>query len=193
MTQAEEKKALRKQIIAERNKLSDTEIYAKSSAITRRLIGDDVFIGSDTIMMFVSYKTEVRTWELMDLVVSSGKTLAIPRVEGEVIRFYIVDGPEDTEPGCMGIMEPRDRCPEYIPPEDKSRVLMITPGVAFDEEGRRMGYGGGYYDRYFERYPGLRKAALAFELQITDHVPTEETDVKVDMIYTETRKIVCGQ
>ena len=193
MTLAEEKKALRKKTIEERNTLSGEQIYAKSSAITRRVIGDDAFIDSDTIMMFVSYKTEVRTWEMMDLVVSSGRLLAVPRVEGDVICFYVVEGPEDMEPGCMGIMEPRDHCEEYIPPEDRSRVQIITPGVAFDEEGRRIGYGGGYYDKYFEQYPGLRKAALAFDLQITDHVPTEETDVRVDMIFTESRKIECGQ
>ena len=192
MTTADEKKALRKKIIAERNTLTDDMIYARSSSITRRLIGDDEFIDSSVIMTFVSYKTEVRTWELMDLVISSGRALAVPRVEGDVIRFYLVQDPEDMEPGCMGIMEPKDHCKEYIPPEGASGVLMITPGLAFDETGRRMGYGGGYYDKYFEQHPGLRKAALAFDLQIVDAIPTEETDVKVDLIFTETRKIICG-
>ena len=112
MTTADEKKALRKKIIAERNTLTDDMIYARSSSITRRLIGDDEFIDSSVIMTFVSYKTEVRTWELMDLVISSGRALAVPRVEGDVIRFYLVQDPEDMEPGCMGIMEPKDHCKE---------------------------------------------------------------------------------
>ena len=104
--------------------------------------------------------------------------VALPRVEGEEIFFYTVQGWTDVCPGYMGIEEPSAGC---CPAEDKY-ALVLVPGVAFDREGRRLGYGGGYYDRFFVREPEHPRWGLAYAFQMVEKLPAEEWDQRVEQV-----------
>ena len=103
-----------------------------------------------------------------------------PRVEGSEMNFYLVEQKEDLQPGAYGILEPTG---EYK--ADGYDGLLIMPGVAFDEECHRIGYGGGFYDKYLEKHPDLHTIAVAFELQMYRELPFEEHDIKPEKVITE--------
>jgi 5-formyltetrahydrofolate cyclo-ligase len=124
---------------------------------------------------------------------AAGKVVVAPRVDppARMLRvFRITDPDRDLETGYHGIPEPRTSCPEVA----LDRVdWVLVPGVAFDASGRRLGYGGGFYDRLL---PFIAKAAPrvagVFEMQIVDEVPTAPHDVRVDAIATEQRTLDCA-
>lgn len=116
-----------------------------------------------------------------------GKTIAVPKVFGEIMKYYAITSYDDPEDGYFGIREPKHaELPEIIAGDG----LMILPGVAFDEERHRIGYGGGFYDRYLEAHPRMQKIAFAFEFQMFEEVPFEEFDRKPEKIITEKRIII---
>lgn len=136
------------------------------------------------LLAYVDAKREVETRLLMQQAWKDGKKVAAPRVDGDgIMHYYYVESLEDLEPGSFGIMEPKKDCPLC----ETEEGLLLMPGVAFDEKCHRVGYGGGYYDRYLEKHPGLVHIALAFEFQIFDAVPFEEHDILPEMIVTDTR------
>ncbi len=128
----------------------------------------------------------MRTDELLWRVLSDGKALLLPRVERGGLGLYEVrDLAADLEPGTWGIREPK---PARCPPADPGRVdFALVPGVAFDREARRLGYGGGFYDRLLAG--GLPEATPlvsgAFGVQIVDEVPVDPHDAPVDLVVTE--------
>ena len=109
------------------------------------------------------------------------KKVAAPKVVGEDMIFYQISQPEDLEPGYFGIREPKTS----LPVADGEDGLMIMPGVAFDNQRHRVGYGGGFYDRYLSKHTSHFTAALAFEFQMMEEVPTEPTDLLPDVVITE--------
>ena len=107
------------------------------------------------------------------------------------MEFCFIKSPADLKPGFMGIKEPGPWCPKAPAPFKDSLVLM--PGIAFNRNGTRAGYGGGYYDTYLEGHSECIKAALAYSVQIAPEIPAAPTDIKVDMIVTEEELIICSQ
>ncbi|HSW35857.1 MAG TPA: 5-formyltetrahydrofolate cyclo-ligase [Candidatus Limnocylindrales bacterium] len=186
-----DKRAVRKQILQIRDRLLPEEIKDKSSSIGRNLMSLPAYQNARTMMFFISFGSEVYTRSMVEESIKQGiQTLApkaVPETR-ELIPSKIIDWDGDLKPGAYGIPEPRA---ETLRPVDPAAIdLLIVPGVAFDLEGNRLGYGGGYYDRFF---PLLRSkvplVALAFELQILPQVPMEKWDRKVDYIITENRII----
>jgi 5-formyltetrahydrofolate cyclo-ligase len=151
---------------------------------------------AETVLLFLSAPGEIETAPLLDLAFRQGKRVFLPRVEGEIVRFFRVksaDGPWQT--GAFGIREPLVEDPdlsEEFPPrsggEGGRAVVLATPGMAFDRQGNRMGHGKGYYDRFFARLDGLGlsyvRIALCLEQQIIPQVPVESWDKKMDAICT---------
>lgn len=122
----------------------------------------------------------------------NGKRVALPRVRGKRrMEFCFIKSPVDLKPGFMGIKEPGPWCPKAPAPFKDSVVVM--PGIAFDRNGTRAGYGGGYYDTYLEGHAECIKAALAYSVQIAPEIPAAPADIKVDMIVTEKELIICSQ
>ena len=119
-----------------------------------------------------------------------GKTLVLPRVDAAarvLVLHRVADLDGDVVPGFRGIPEPSPDLPT-VRPADVDCALV--PGVAFDDDGRRLGYGGGYYDRLLPQLrPGVPRIAGAFDLQIVDHVPAGAHDVAVDVVVTPTRTV----
>lgn len=164
-------KQKRKSIGAEEELLQNDLIFEKLSKMKR-------LFNAPAIYCYMDQNHEVATRRLTEFLWSRGIEVAVPRVEGQEIRFYYIRSMEDLEKGCMGIMEPKDSC---VPAEAKDAPV-IVPGVAFDRQRNRLGYGGGYYDRFFEKEPGHYRIGIAFDFQIVPEVPVEGYDRGMDEV-----------
>lgn len=131
-----------------------------------------------SVYCYVSYGKEADTRRFLTALWEQQVAVAVPRVEGERMQFYRVNGMEDLTPGCMGIPEPVEGCPKA----EDDRALVITPGLAFSRQGDRIGYGGGYYDRFFAEEPQHLRVGIAYPFQIMDTLPAENTDRRIQMI-----------
>lgn len=186
------KKKLRKEMLEKRNALSLTERTDNSRAVIGRLFQWEPYVKADSILCYVSYQSEVQTWGLLQKVLSDGKRLYCPKVCGKEIEFYRIVDREELRPGYQGIPEPPEvEQRSFWKEEVIADTLMLMPGVAFDLEHNRLGYGGGYYDRYLKRCRHLQQtgrlhtAALAYAVQVVKEIPAEELDIKPETIITE--------
>ena len=186
------KQALRSRYLGYRNSLSTRERKEKSARIWELLKKEAVFQKAQIVLVYMDYRSEVMTTELVEELLAAGeKRVFAPKVDGMDIRYYEVESMDDLTDGYQGIREPSET-EEKIFTEEMSReldCLILVPGVVFDRERGRMGYGKGFYDRYLAAFPSLTSAALAFECQIARKVPVEEHDKRPDMIITETELI----
>lgn len=179
-----DKNSIRIQIKEQKRKLSKDEIAYFSDACIKRLFTLDCLQESNVICPYVSYNQEVYTWDFIKQLLKGNKKVALPKVCGEEMDFYYIRQFSDLVPGAYGILEPDTK---EIMKEEKA--LLIMPGLAFDEEKNRIGYGGGFYDRYLAKHPHLFKIALAYEFQIYRKLEVETFDIKPDLIVTEKRII----
>lgn len=181
------KKQLRNDILEKRNSLPKEEVISKSRSIEEKLFGLDSYKKSKTAMLFVSFNREVNTHDMIKK--SFGKkNVVIPKVmQQEIEPSIIIDFDNLIPAGKFGILEPI----EIMKIAYKNIDLVLVPGIAFDSEGHRIGYGFGYYDKFLKKVPKAVKIGLAFDFQIVDKIPKEEHDVPVDFIITEKRIIDC--
>ncbi len=186
----ETKKEIRKRILARRGELPKEVWESATSDITRKVTEEAAFKEAQTLYCYVDYRGEVGTRKLMQEAWVRGKTVAVPKVEGKTMQFYQIDNLRELKPGAYGILEPEGVRERLKVPDAAKKEVLIMPGSAFDTDGGRIGYGGGFYDRYMEMYPFLTAIAVAFDIQIVDHIPVEETDRKPDILITETRSII---
>ena len=178
------KKEIRAEVKKRRREADEEKLHEKSLQILERFRQLSAYKDASLLLAYVDAKREVETRLLMRCAWDDGKKVAVPRVDGDgIMHFYYLRSLKDLEPGAFGIMEPRADCRICEPEEG----LLLMPGVAFDEQGHRVGYGGGYYDRYLEKHPHLIHIALAFEFQIFPEVPSEKHDICPDLIVTENR------
>ncbi len=178
------KKEIRTEVKRRRSEADPELLHTASMRILESFTGLEAYQKSETLLAYVDAKREVETRLLMQQAWKDGKKVAAPRVDGDgIMHYYYLNGLEDLEPGSFGIMEPKKECPLCKTEEG----LLLMPGVAFDEKCHRVGYGGGYYDRYLEKHPGLIHIALAFEFQVFDSVPFEFHDILPEMIVTDAR------
>lgn len=185
----EMKKELRREIRRARAAHSDEEIHEMSLGVLTLLLETPEFKEAEIIYAYMDCKHEVETADMIRAAWKAGKRVAVPRVEGQEMRFFFIRSLEDdVEEGYFGIREPYGKNP-LADGEKEEHTLMLMPGVAFDESRHRIGYGGGFYDRYLERHPKLKTAALAFEFQVKNEVPFEKFDILPDKVVTEKRII----
>ena len=178
----DEKNLIRKQMKQLRADMTRTERFEKSMQIFEQLITVPEFKRADRIYTYVSMDNEIDTIMLIDYSLSLEKRVFVPRVSGRDMEFYEISDISELSPGYMGIYEPdiNGREPDY------SRTgFMCMPGLAFDKSHNRIGYGGGFYDRYLSVENKLYKAALAYEAQLLESIPAQDWDVRPDMIVTE--------
>ncbi|HBN57296.1 MAG TPA: hypothetical protein DD414_11015, partial [Lachnospiraceae bacterium] len=178
------KKEIREEVKRRRAAAELTRLHEDSVRIVERFTGLDAYQEAKILLAYVDAKREVETRLLMQQAWRDHKKVAAPRVDGDgIMHYYYVDTLDDLESGSFGIMEPKESCPLC----ETEEGLLLMPGVAFDEHCHRVGYGGGYYDRYLEKHPGLIHIALAFEFQVFPEVPFEEHDILPECIITEDR------
>ena len=175
------KKEIRKIVKERRSLLLPEEETAASRKILELLISLPEYREADTVYCYVDYNHEVQTWPVMERAMADGKQVAVPRVDGKNMDFYYITSKVDLESGYFGIMEPK----VGLPIAEEKEALFLMPGVAFDRAHHRVGYGGGFYDRYLERMPELKTVAVAYECQMFEAVPFEEFDIRPEVLITE--------
>ena len=181
-----DKNEVRQLIKAYRQKLTDEDVKIQSRLIIDRLKKSDIYKTSENVFLYISYNREVDTYMLLSQCFMDGKKVYAPKVLSKTnMEFYCIQNEHDLVSGYMGIMEPSDSCEKA-----KTRDgLFIMPGLAFDYDFHRIGYGGGFYDRYLSVDNTFIKAALAFDFQLLESIPYEEHDLKPDYIITQTQFI----
>lgn len=185
MNKAEARKRMKDQ----RERLSEDQIISMSNLIFEKIRALSVYRNSPAVHCYASFRNEVRTWEFMKSVLADGKRLAVPRVTNTLghekeMEFYYIEQLSELKQGAYGIMEP-----EPWRPANTRDALVIVPGLAFDRKLNRLGYGGGYYDRYFSRFPLTEKTGVCYNFQIMDEWETDCFDMKMDRIITPERKL----
>jgi len=186
----EAKRALRQRLLAERDALPEATRAAASQAIAERIGRRADFRAAHAVLVTLPFRNEWDTRALVRAALDAGKTVAAPRVDDEsrMLELYAIADPDrDVGLSRQGIPEPRSHCPQI------SRDVIdfvVVPGLAFDHDGRRLGYGGGYYDRLLPLLsPRAARVAGAFDLQLVPQVPVGPNDVGVDAVVTESREL----
>ena len=184
------KKELRKEILKRREALTKEDYREKSDCITKRVITYDAFLDANVILLFASFRNEVDTTEILESAIGSGKKVYYPKVLGKEMEFYRVESEADFEEGRWGIREPKAEENKRFVPKQEDKICVIMPGAVFDRAGNRIGYGGGYYDKFLKRIENVDacKIGIGFECQVVEmeeNFPKEEHDVTLDMLVTE--------
>lgn len=180
-----EKKRIRKEIKDLRRSCTDGQIHEMSLAACQQFLSLPEYQEADVVYAYMDCKHEVETRDIIRAAWKAGKKVAVPKVQGERMQFYYIQSlEEDLEDGYFGIQEPKE-----IHPAKETKALLMMPGVAFDEDRHRVGYGGGFYDRFLEEHPEMITVALAFEFQVKPEVPYEVFDIRPAKIVTEKRVI----
>lgn len=171
-------KKLRQNLAPDKKKLLDSQI-------TDRLISLDEYKHSGVILAFVSGDIEVSTEAIIKNAFNSGKTVAVPRCEPQshTMSFYIIKSFEDLEIGYYNIPEPKAYC-QKLSCFDNS--FCIVPGLAYDKLGYRVGFGGGYYDRFLSGYSGV-SAGLCYSDCVVDELSVDEYDRKINVLVTDNK------
>ncbi|MFO8057844.1 MAG: 5-formyltetrahydrofolate cyclo-ligase [bacterium] len=184
------KEQIRKKAIADRLALTPEEVRAKSSAVRRNLVKSGVLEGRNAIALYAAAKGEVDTRPLFDLLRAEGRTVALPRVRGKGphIDFFGVKDWEKLEESRLGIPEP----PAQSEPVSPALFdLVLVPAVAFDRQGKRVGFGMGCYDRFLKRIRAECLAiGLGYDFQLYAKVPAKDHDVPLTGVITESEVIL---
>lgn len=173
-----EKNEIRKWVKEQRSGLSVSQEARWDDRICLKLLELEEINRAFCIYCYASMRHEAGTWKFMEHLLKQGKCVAVPKVSGKNLDFYIITGKSDLEEGTMGIMEPKATCIKI----NDTQAPMVVPGIAFDKNKNRLGYGGGYYDRFIEKEPDHKRIAIAYDFQIFDRIPADPHDKTVDMI-----------
>lgn len=179
------KQDLRRIVRERRRHCSEADLAGMSRQITERILALEEYRNAGVVFAYMDLPGEVQTRELIRSCLKDGKKVAIPKVwsgNEPKMKFYEITGFDHLIPGMMQIPEPDPRCCPCLDEEEKALVIM--PGVAFDLDLNRIGYGAGFYDRYLHKHTEHVTAAVAFDFQIFDEVPCEETDVRTQILVT---------
>ena len=185
-----EKNRIRQNILEKRNSLTRADIVYRSKKIFVRLKELPEFRNAGTIMFYLSKENEVETRPMITGAIKQNKTVCVPKtdvIKHEIYPVAIKDIQRDLLPGTFGIDEPvLDQ--KNVIPADKID-LIIVPGIAFDHQGGRLGWGKGFYDKFLARARKAPKIGLAFDAQITEGLPYNDNDIFMDYIITESQII----
>jgi len=185
------KREIRKETLKARLALSAQEVARRSAIILARLQTLEEYRRAVFLMTYVDIRNEVQTDGLIQASLALGKQVAVPLTDVPARKLkpsLLLNFPEDLAPGPWGILEPAAGC--FRPVEIQKIDLVIVPGVAFDERGNRVGYGGGFYDRFLpQTRPDTFWVAPAYELQIKPEIRPGPDDCPVHCLVTEKRVI----
>ncbi len=183
---SQRKSETRKMLKSARASIPEATRIDAANSITKQVLRLDEIRDARLIFVYISYVSEVHTHSLIRALLDAGKTLAVPKiVNSNYMQAETFLSWEDLVPGEMGILAPANSTPCDGPFD-----VSITPGLGFTLTGHRMGFGRGYYDKWFVQNKVKHKIALAFEAQLVDEIPVEDNDVLMDKIVTEKRVIV---
>lgn len=173
-----DKNALRKQIREKKRAMTMAQIEEKSRILSRLFTQSQLYQKAQTIYGYLPYNQEVRTVPMLEQAIRDGKRVAVPKVYGDEMRFIYLDDLSAVEKGYAGIPEPV--ADDSV--ADDLTALVLMPGLAFDPVGHRIGYGGGFYDKFLAAEPNHPTLALCFDFQMLPSLETEEFDIPVDQV-----------
>ena len=186
-----DKKVLRREMLARRRALSTAERTRASKMICARVQALTVLQEARTMMLYASTEEEINLYPLMEVLLTEGRRIVLPEITGRgVMEARELPAMDALTDGTFGILSPDPMRGNIVAPEEID--VIIVPGAAFDENGGRLGLGGGYYDRFLPRAGNAVRLVLAFDFQIVPDVPMGAQDARVDVILTERRMISCN-
>lgn len=189
--------SIKKQKLQERDRLSSEERLLRSRRITEHVLDLDCFQQAETVFIYVDFRSEVQTRGLISKMHEMGKRVVVPVTllqERDLLPVYISDMEMDLAPGYASILEPVETIRETQRVSPASLDIVFLPGSVFDERGGRMGYGGGFYDRFVSgKAPQALRIGLAYEQQMVQEAPLQDHDERMDMIITEKRVIYAAR
>ena len=173
-----DKAALRREIREKKRAMTPEEIIRRSEKLGALFAATEAYQKANAIYGYLPYNQEVYTVPMLERALQDGKKVAVPKVYGDTMRFIWLEDLSKVERGYAGIPEPvADE-----PVADDKNALVLMPGLAFDEAGHRIGYGGGFYDRFLAEEPNHPTLALCYDFQMLEHLETEEFDIPVDLV-----------
>lgn len=174
------KKELRQEFTYLRDNLDNR--YEKSLEIKKRIMNLTIYKNSISIALYYSMRSEVDTKELINDSLSLGKKVYLPKIiNNKKMKFLLVDKNTKYEKNNFGVMEPIDGI------ESNQFDLMIIPGLSFDKDNNRLGYGRGYYDNYLSNIDTY-KIGICFDEQLIEHLPNDKNDIKMNLVITDRSK-----
>ena len=173
-----DKKELRRQIRDLKRAMTEEQIEEKSRRLGQLFCQSDLYRNARTIYGYLPYNQEVRTVPMLLQAMKDGKQVAVPKVYGDEMKFILMEDLSAVEKGYAGIPEPV--ADEPVACDEMALVLM--PGLAFDPQGHRIGYGGGFYDKFLAKEPNHPTLALCYDFQMLQQLETEEFDIPVDLV-----------
>jgi 5-formyltetrahydrofolate cyclo-ligase len=179
------KKEIRKMTQEIRDNIDPAEKNSLDEMIIKNLFSWDIYKNSAYIFCYVSFRSEIDTSKILRSAMSECKTVTVPKIDlksGSMRAFQLENIDRDLAPGEYGILEPRSYCREA---EYQRIDLIIAPGLGFTNNGGRLGYGGGYYDRFIKKNRNIPVCALTYDRLVLDYLPVKDHDVPVDYLITE--------
>ena len=173
-----DKMALRARIREQKRQMTPEQIELASQKLKALFVETEFYKNADSIYGYLPYNQEIRTVPILEQALLDGKKVAVPKVYGDTMRFIWLQDLSRVEKGYAGIPEPV----EDGPIADDPKALVLMPGLAFDQNGNRMGYGGGYYDKFLAQEPNHPTVALCYGFQMVEHIPVEEYDIPVNCV-----------
>ena len=173
-----DKKALRAAIRQQKRAMTEEEIVSKSEKLGQLLAQNELYQKARTFYGYLPYNQEVRTVPMLEQALRDGKRVAVPKCYGDTMKFIYMDDLSQVAPGYANIPEPIADGPVA----DDPTALVLMPGMAFDPQGHRIGYGGGFYDKFLAAEPDHPTLALCYDFQMLPHLETEEFDIPVDCV-----------
>lgn len=173
-----DKQQLRKAIREKKRAMTPEEIERRSEILARLFLETPVYRQARTLYGYLPYNQEVRTIPILEQALRDGKQVAVPKVYGDTMRFLLLEDLTQVAKGYAGIPEPIADGPVAQDPA----ALVLMPGLAFDPQGHRIGYGGGFYDKFLAQEPEHPTVALCYDFQVLPHLDTQEFDIPVDLV-----------
>ena len=174
-----DKTALRKQIREKKRAMTPQQIQQASCDLAEQFLRSPLYREAATIYGYLPYNQEVRTVPMLEQALRDGKRVAVPKVYGDEMKFIYLTDLSQVEKGYAGIPEPIGD----EPVADDKTALVLMPGLAFDPQGHRIGYGGGFYDKFLASEPEHPTVALCYDFQMLPQLDTEEFDIPVDQVF----------
>ncbi len=174
-----DKAALRKMIREKKRAMTELEIETSSKLLMEQFVHSSSYINAKSLYGYLPYNQEVRTIPILEQALRDGKRVAVPKVFGDEMKFIWMTDLSQVDIGYAGIPEPVADGPVA----DDPHALVLMPGLAFDPQGHRIGYGGGFYDKFLALEPEHPTVALCYGFQMLEHLETESFDKNVDHVF----------
>lgn len=178
------KNNIRQSLLLKRKQIPQEKKVQASEIICEFFKNSPAIQKAEILYLYIAKDPELSLMPLLRWALEQKKCVGVPKVHGDTMDFYQLTELEQLSPGAFGILEPNDDCPLLQAKE----CICLVPGVGFDKSGNRMGYGKGYYDKYFSQYPDLIRIGISYEEQVVEHIPADAYDKKMHMVVTPNRQ-----